>query len=177
MKKYVAFSVMAVTALGVTVSHMEIEHYDDSYLLKVDGVVIDVCGHVSAALNRLTRRCEAIAPSVAGEYGDDALAASAMQAIREHSPPDSRRLQLRQLLSSGPWMLAEVEFLELQPAVILLEQKAHSWAIPQHAIWSGSTQPWLAGPWIRSYLHQRAPQAPMALMACFEPSPALFDLH
>ncbi len=174
MKKYVALSVLAMTALGVTASHMEIEHVDERYLLRVDGVPVDVLGRVSATVNRLTRRCEAIAQPASEVSLDDPLA---IAAIREHSPPDSRRLKLRQLLTSGPWLLAEVEFSELQPAVILLEKKTQGWVIPHHAIWSGSTHPWLAVPWIRNYLHQRAPQAPLALMACFEPSPALFDLH
>jgi len=177
MKKYVALSLLALTALGVIASHLDVEHHDDSYLLQVDGVLVDVRGHVSAAFNRATRRCDSIAQIRPGDPFSDARVSVVEKAISGYSPPDSHRLKLRQVLFSGPWVLAEVEFAELQPAVIVLEQNANGLAVYQASIWSGSTRPWVAGPWIRRYLRQSAPQVPSALWDCYDPTPALFDLH
>lgn len=177
MKKYVALSLLAMTALGVVASHLDVEHHDDSYLLQVDGVPFDVRGHVSAALNLATRRCDGIAQSRPGDQFSDPEVLSVNEAISGYSPPHSHRLKLRQLLSSGPWVLAEVEFAQLAPAVIVLEKNANGLSIYQHSIWSGSTRPWVAGPWIRRYLRQSAPQVPSELWACYDPTPALFDPH
>jgi len=177
MKKYVALSLLALTALGVIASHLDFERHDDSYLLQIDGVAVDVRGHVSAALNQATRRCGDITQLSPDVLPGHPLGMAAQEVISEYSPPDSRGLKLRQLLSSGSWVLAEVEFSELQPAVILLEQNRNGLAIHPDSIWSGSTQPWLAAPWIRQYLRQRAPPVPSALWTCFDPTPALFDRH
>ena len=177
MKKYVALSLLAMTALAVVASHLDVEHHDDSYLLQVDGVPVDVRGHVSDALNRATRRCDGIAQSLPGDSFSDSKVTSVKEAISAYSPPDSHRLKLLQLLSSGPWVLAEVEFAELQPAVIVLEQNAKGLTVYHHSIWSGSTRPWMEGPWIRRYLRQSAPQVPSDLWACYDPTPALFDWH
>ena len=177
MKKYVALSLLAMTAFGVVASHLDVEHHDDSYLLQVDGAPFDVRGHVSAVLNLATRRCDGIAHSLPGGLISDPADLSVNEAISGYSPPDSHRLKLRQLLSSGPWVLAEVEFAQLEPAVIVLEKNANGLSIYQHSIWSGSTRPWLAGPWIRRYLRQRAPQVPSDLWACYDPTPTLFDPH
>jgi hypothetical protein len=98
------------------------------------------------------------------------------RAISDFSPPDSRGLNVRQISTSGSWVLAEVEFPQLQPAVILLNQKAQEYTIDNGLIWSGTADPWLAGPWIRRYLQQRAPQVPDALLACFDPTKVLFGL-
>jgi hypothetical protein len=172
MKKYVALTVLALTAVGVIASHLDIEQHDDSYLLRVDGARFDVRGHVSAYLNQLTRRCAA----VQGHTPDEPMAQAVKRAISDFSPPDSRGLNVRQISTSGSWVLAEVEFPQLQPAVILLNQKAQEYTIDNGLIWSGTADPWLAGPWIRRYLQQRAPQVPDALLACFDPTKALFGL-
>ena len=172
MKKYVALTVLALTAVGVVASHLDIEQHDDSFLLRVDGTRFDLRGQVSAYVNQLTRRCDAVQARTL----DEPLAQAVKQAISDFSPPDSRSLQLRQISTSGPWVLAEVEFANLQPAVILWNQQAHGLAIDNGLIWSGSADPWVAGPWIRRYLQQRAQQVPRGLLACFDPTKALFGL-
>jgi hypothetical protein len=71
-------------------------------------------------------------------------------------------------------MLAEVEFSSLNPAVVLLTNAADSTRIVEGAIWSGTTAPWQSSNLIRRYIQDRAPQAPPALMNCFDPVGALF---
>lgn len=172
MKKYVALTLLALTAVGVIASHLNVEQHDDSFLLGVDGARFDVRGRVSDHVNQLTRRCDAVHVLALNEP----MAQAVKLAVSDFSPPDSRSLNVRQIATSGSWVLAEVEFSNLQPAVILLDHQANGYTIDNGLIWSGSADPWVAGPWIRRYLQQRAPQAPSALLACFDPSPALFGL-
>ena len=171
MKKYVAFTLLGLTVWGVFASHLDVESLDDSHVLVVDGVRWDALGHARNQLNRLTRRCDALAPREQNE----AMAPAVTAVLSAYSPPDSRQLHVSQLSSKDTWFLAEVQFPHLQPAVILLEQNATGWSIHHRVIWSGSAAPWVAGPWIRRYLAQRAPQVPSDLWACFEPTPGLFN--
>ena len=173
MKKYVALTLLVLTAVGVVASHLEVERHDDSYVLNVDGVRFDVLGHANDQLIRVTRRCA----NVNQQPTHDPTAEAVKTALRGYSLPDSQRLVLRQLSSSGSWFLAEVEFSDLQPAVVLLENGENGFTINNGSVWSGPVDPWVAGPWIRRYLLKRAPQVPSVLWACFDPSPRLFGPH
>lgn len=173
MKKYVALTLLVLTAVGVVASHLEVERHDDSYVLNVDGVRFDVLGHANDQLIRATRRCA----NVNQQLTNDPMAEAVKTALRAYSLPDSQRLVLRQLSSSGSWFLAEVEFSDLQSAVVLLENGENGFTINNGSVWSGPVDPWVAGPWIRRYLLKRAPQVPSDLWACFDPSPRLFGPH
>jgi hypothetical protein len=70
--------------------------------------------------------------------------------------------------------LAEVEFAQLLPAVVLMHTVNGSTAIVPGAVWSGYTQPWKAAPHIRRYLSQQGGAAPRDLFECFEPQSASF---
>lgn len=67
------------------------------------------------------------------------------------------------------WLLAEVEFDTLLPAVVLLREESGALRVQERAIWSGMTHPWKVGPLIRNYISRQAPDAPAALFACFTP--------
>ena len=130
----------------------------------------DVWGAAQDRLNTLTRQCEGVKRVTEEQDMDSSLWA----VVREHSPPDSRQMKVRQLLSIGQWYLAEVSFETLQPAVILLKKTGNKIEIQEGALWSGPVGPWLPGPWIRRYLQRQAVAAPAELLACYEPSPGLF---
>jgi hypothetical protein len=96
-----------------------------------------------------------------------------LRLIAQHSPPDSSALQLVALLQQGNWLVAELRFEQLSPAVVLLRREGaqgSSEGLSERAIWSGSTEPWRSGPHIRAYLRSREPQAPQALLACLDPT-------
>ena len=69
----------------------------------------------------------------------------------------------------GTWLLAEVEFTELLPAVVLIEKADEQAAILPDAVWSGYTHPHLPAPFIRKFLIQKVDAPPLALINCFEP--------
>jgi hypothetical protein len=170
MKKYVALSLLFLTSVGVVLNHVSFEALDDSHVLNVDGMRWDVWGAAQDRLNTLTRQCEGVKRVTEEQDMDVSLWA----AVREHSPPDSRQMKVRQLHSTGQWYLAEVSFETLQPAVILLKRTGNKIEIQEGALWSGSVGLWLPGPWIRRYLQRQAVAAPADLLACYEPSPGLF---
>ncbi|MEO0028535.1 MAG: hypothetical protein RJB45_576, partial [Pseudomonadota bacterium] len=89
--------------------------------------------------------------------------------IQEYSPPSSESAHIVKLVTLQDWYLAEVEFKELLPAVVLMDTYQGQPRMVPHAIWSGETHPWLAAPFIRKYLSRQAPQSPRQLLACFGP--------
>ena len=99
-----------------------------------------------------------------------------LQAIQQHSLPDSRDAQLLQLHQQGHWALAEVSFKTLNPSILFLRQSEGIWQIQDSAVWSGSTAPWHAANFVRRYLRQQAPAIwaqlhetwPEPLLDCFE---------
>jgi hypothetical protein len=72
------------------------------------------------------------------------------------------------------WVVAEAEFAELLPAVVLIDFSGVEPNIVSNAIWSGYTKPWKAAPFIRNYLLRQEPDLPPSLAACFEPQSPSF---
>jgi hypothetical protein len=170
MKKHVALTMLVLTTLGVLNAHVDIERQDGAYFLSFQGKKHDVLGAFLNQTNAVLRQCR----SVQVVDVNSAEAGKALSAIQNFSPPDSQNARLLGLLHQGSWLLAEVEFSSLNPAVVLLTNAADSTRIVEGAIWSGTTAPWQSATLIRRYIQDRAPQAPPALMNCFDPVGALF---
>lgn len=165
MTPRVARTALAATLIGVTLSHLEWSQADNGHLLVVDGRPIDVQGGMNSLLNRVRRDCTTVQALPAS----DALLQAPLQVLREHSPPASRSARVAGAWASGDWMLFEVEFDALLPAVVLMHKTGTDWAVTPQGVWSGQTQPWLAGPLIRAYLSHQVGSAPAPLLACFDP--------
>ena len=164
MKSRASLVLLIALLVLVPLSHLEIEPSDGSWLLRVDGVPVDVPGLVADGYSTLTRSCnqvQALAPA-------DQRYAAALEAIRRESPPHSLSAQLVDLRRQGDWLLAQVRFTELQSAVVLLQASEAGYAIAAGGVWSGSTHPHRPGPVIRRFLRSRVSQAPGDLMDCFE---------
>ena len=69
----------------------------------------------------------------------------------------------------GDWLVAELVFAQLNPAVVVLQAVPEGIRLPERAVWSGSTSPWQPGPRIRQHLELQVPQVPAALLACYDP--------
>ncbi len=170
MKKHVAITLLLLTTLGVLKAHVDIERQDGGFFLTYQGQKHDVVGALSNQMNSALRQC-----SSSQSIGVNTPAAKlALAAIQNFSPPDSQQAQLLGLLQQDDWLLAEVKFTSLNPAVVLLKMTSERVSVVEGAVWSGSTAPWASAPFIRRYISERAPKAPAALMACFEPASALF---
>ena len=165
MKKHVALTLLVLTTLGVLRAHVDIERQDGAYFLSFQGKKHDVLGAFLNQTNAVLRQCDAVQVLDV----NSPQAATALTAIRNYSPPDSDGARLLGLLQQGPWLLAELEFSALNPAVVLLRADGGALQLPERAIWSGTTHPWKAGPLIRNYISRQAPDAPAALFSCFTP--------
>jgi hypothetical protein len=170
MKKHVALTMLVLTTLGVLNAHVDLPEVDGRRFVQAQGRLHDPLGWLEDRWNGWTRHCAGVqqVPVEALQHEQ------ALKAIREFSPPDSRSAQMQQLLTAGPWLLAEVKFDMLSPAVVLLQQTPQAVRVRDGAIWSGSTEPWRAAPHIRRYLRLREPEMPAALGECFTPTAALF---
>ena len=171
MKKHVALTLLVLTTLGVLKAHVEIERQDGAYFLSYQGKKHDVLGAFMNQTNAVLRQCG----SVQVVDVNSPQAGEALRAIQNFSPPSSHDARLLGLLQQGPWLLAELEFSTLNPAVVLPTSSPQGARIVDGAIWSGTTAPWQSATLIRGYIQDRAPQAPPALMNCFDPAGALFN--
>jgi hypothetical protein len=166
MKPHVALSALIVTFIAVTVSHLDWVHADGGHLLVVDGRPVDAEGWLHNEFNKLRRNC---ADVIVLNKEDERLAL-AMLTLKEYSAPASRRARVLAASLRDDWMLIEVEFDTLLPAVVLMQKTGSNWVIASRGIWSGQTYPWLAATSIRAYLARQVESAPSDLLACFDPT-------
>lgn len=163
--------VLWLSLLGVLFSHVGLQADDNGQLLNLDGRPIDLLGEWNQLRTKLTRDCA----NVRTLSLNDALALRALHAIQAYSPPDSKSAKLQSLIQDGEWLLGEVEFETLLPAVIVLHQIGDRQEVLEPAIWSGSTAPWKAAPRIRAYLLSSAPEVSARLIECFDAHLPAFD--
>ena len=161
---------LPLASVLVLSSHIGWVRGDLGILLTIDERPIDVVGNFEDKLNTLTRNC--------GEVGR--LTASnkqyqlAQSLIHDYSPPDSSNANISSAWSMGTWILVEVEFKELLPAVVMIQKADSDAAIVPDAVWSGYTNPHLPAPFIRKFLIQKLNSPPVALINCFEPQSESF---
>ena len=166
MKRHVAATLLVLTTLGVINAHVDIEAQDGRNFVVWQGKKHDVIGWLADHNNQLWRDCSAVQQlSLASPAAEQVL-----NLIADHSPPDSRNAKLVSLLQQGDWLLAELAFAQLNPAVVVLQAGSTGMRLPERAVWSGSTAPWQPGPRIRHYLQSQVPQVPAALLACYDPA-------
>lgn len=170
VKKRVSLAVLGLVFVGVVSSHVSWEHKDNGYLMVISGREVDFLGTLRNGLNRTWRSCERVSFLAA----HDPRFVQAKATIQAYSPPQSSSAQLAGVWAAEDWTLAEVEFAQLLPAVVLMHTTNGATAIVPGAVWSGYTRPWKAAPHIRRYLSQQGGSAPRDLFDCFEPQSASF---
>ena len=154
-----------LTTLGVINAHVDVEAQDGRYFGVWQGKKHDVIGWLADHKNQLWRDCSAVQQL----SNSSPAAEQVLTLIADHSPPDSRNARLVSLLQQGDWLLAELVFAQLNPAVVVLQAVPEGIRLPERAVWSGSTSPWQPGPRIRQHLELQVPQVPAALLACYDP--------
>lgn len=157
--------VLLIVIMGILLNHFSFSQKENGWLLNVDGREVDAVGMVQEKWVKLTRNCTQVKQLDANSESYAAV----QKIIQEYSPPSSESAHIAKLMTVQGWYLAEVEFKELLPAVVLMDTDQGQPRIVPHAIWSGETHPWLAAPFIRKYLSSQAPQSPRQLLACFDP--------
>jgi hypothetical protein len=170
MNKRVSLIVLCVVAFGVISAHVSLAHKENGYLLVIDEREIDIVGEFHNDWVRSTRRCD----DVLRLSDKDQLYLDVEKTIKAYSPPNSEAAQIASVWTTGVWTLAEVEFKELLPAVVLIKHTDTISAIVPNAVWSGYTKPWKAAPYIREYLSKQSRETPASLFECFEPQSNAF---
>jgi hypothetical protein len=166
-KSLILLSIVSILVLS---SHIGWIRDDLGVLLTVDERPIDIVGNIENQLNQLSRTCV----SVKRLTTEDNKYQLAQSLIDSYSPPDSRFSSIASVWSMGTWLLAEVEFKELLPAVVLIQNADADAAIVPDAVWSGYTQPYLPAPFIRKFLIQQLASPPLELINCFDPQSNAF---
>ncbi|MFM2239082.1 MAG: hypothetical protein RJA69_456 [Pseudomonadota bacterium] len=170
MKKSVALATLTATCVWVASLHVDWTAHDNGHLLVIDGAPVDLLGEVSERWNKATRQCTQVRRVSADEH----IHAQALSVIMAYSPPQSRLARLVSLWARDDWLLAEVEFEELFPAVVLIDRSTPHLSIVPQAVWSGVTKPWKAAPHIRHYLSGHVTGVPVDLFRCFDPQSDAF---
>ena len=165
MKPHVALTALMATLIAVTMSHLEWVQADGGHLLMVDGRPLDAEGWLRNQLNSLRRKCTDVQVLQAADH----RIPLALRALKNFSPPASQSVRVAGASARSDWMLLEVEFDDLQPAVVLMQKNGADWVVAHRGIWSGQTHPWLAATHIRAYLARQVESAPADLLACFDP--------
>jgi hypothetical protein len=171
MKKNFWRVVLAMVVVLVTLSHISWVALDNGWLMDVDGQKIDVLGIQKNIWNSWTRDCSEVTRLTM----DHVSYQNTVDLIAAYSPPDSAALRIASVWSSGEWLLAEAEFKNLLPAVVIIQMHQGQARIVPQAVWSGYTQPWKAAPRIRLYLARQAPELPANLLSCFDPQSPSFQ--
>jgi hypothetical protein len=170
MKKRTSLSVLMLVIVAVAASHVGWAARDNGTLMVLDGREIDVAGIASDQWTQMTRNCNGV---VRLRPVDENYQTTA-RLIRDYSPPHSEYVRLAGVWSKDKWVVAEAEFVDLLPAVVLLDFSGGEPRIVSNAVWSGYTKPWKAAPFIRDYLVRQAPDLPRSLAACFDPESHAF---
>ena len=131
----------------------------------LDGREIDVAGIAGDHWVRMTRNCSGVLRLRPADKNYD----MSLSLIRAYSPPHSQSVRLAGVWGMDQWVLAEAEFVDLLPAVVLINFSGLEPKIIGNAVWSGYTKPWKAAHFIRDYLVRQAPDRPPARAACFDP--------
>lgn len=170
MRSRAALILLALLALALPLSHLQLQQVDQRWLLLVDGRPVDLAGQWSERMNRMRRDCR----NVRSLSSQETLHMQAVRALQQQSPPHSRDLRLLGLWHVDGWLLAEVDFERLAPAVVLLHSGPAALDVVTPGVWTGATHPHWPSPFIRDYLARQVPEAPVSLLACYEPILPLF---
>lgn len=162
MKRHVAGTLLGVLVFFIIDNHIDWVKQDNGTLLEVNGQQFDVQGWLAEHWRQLHSDCHVV-PTKANS---GPTASAVLQAIQQHSLPDSRQARLLQLQHQGDWAIAEVAFKTLNPSLVVLRQTQGNWRVQDSAVWSGSTSPWWPADFVRRYWRQQAPELPQALRDC-----------
>jgi len=164
MNRKMIASICLLTTTAILSTHLGLEVLDNRPLVTVDDVRVDLVGHLLDAVNTLQRDCANMTELLPETSRHNEVRSF----IETYSAPASNNPSILKMLTHKNWILTEVEFAQLQTAVMLIEGPNLNIASKQVLVWSGPTAPWLPSPFIREWLAKTAPAAPRALIDCFD---------
>ena len=163
--------VLSIVLIAVVASHINWIKDDLGYLLTIDGKPLDLIGNLKNEVTKATRNCESVVRVLPAQHKYQI----AQTLINNYSPPDSRHSQIASVWSKDSWLMVEVEFKNLLPAVVLIQNANSAPSILAEGIWSGYTNPHKSAPFIRDYLSHQVDAIPAQLLDCFDPQSKSFN--
>ncbi|MEY4466270.1 MAG: hypothetical protein RIR21_63 [Pseudomonadota bacterium] len=164
MNKKVSITLLLLLVPALVLTHVSWSQKENGLMFNVDGREVDFVGIFKNKWRMATNSCKTVTELKSEDHKFSMIKA----AIQSYSPPDSIPIKVIYVWTSGTWAVAEVEFENLLPAVVVINNLDASATVVADAIWSGTTAPWKSGPFIRAYLGQKASDMPDALLNCFE---------
>jgi hypothetical protein len=149
MKNTASIAILVITLVAVFFQHIEWKSSENGTLLVIDNKEFDLLGSIDNQWNRFTRSCKTVT----------------------QLSPSQEKYQT----AAEDWVLVEVEFTDLLPAVVLIQTKENQSFIVPNAVWSGYTKPWKSAPYIRKYISKNGNGMPSSLTDCFEPQSQSFQ--
>jgi len=171
MKNTASIAILLITLVAVFFQHIEWKSSENGTLLVIDNKEFDLLGSIDNQWNRFTRSCKTVtqlSPSLENYHTSERL-------IKNYSPPQSKTANIASAWSAEDWILVEVEFTDLLPAVVLIQTKDNQSYIVPNAVWIGYTKPWKSAPYIRKYISKNGNGMPSSLTDCFEPQSQSFQ--
>ena len=162
---------LSIVLIAVVASHINWIKDDLGYLLTIDGKPLDLIGNLKNEVTKATRNCESVVRVLPAQHKYQI----AQTLINDYSPPDSSQAQIASVWSKDSWLLVEVEFKKLLPAVVLIQNANSAPSILAEGIWSGYTNPHKSAPFIRDYLSNQVEAVPAQLLNCFDPQSKSFN--
>ena len=162
---------LSIVLIAVVASHINWIKDDLGYLLTIDGKPLDLIGNLKNEVTKATRNCESVVRVLPAQHKYQI----AQTLINDYSPPDSSQAQIASVWSKDSWLLVEVEFKKLLPAVVLIQNANSAPFILVEGIWSGYTNPHKSAPFIRDYLSHQVDAIPAQLINCFDPQSKSFN--
>lgn len=164
MNKHVSLALIFLLTPMIVFSHINWSKTDNGWLFNVDGRDVDFAGVIQDKWRKTSTSCRTVTELESSDPRHQEI----KSLVQSYSPPDSTQVTAIHVWTRGTWAVAEVEFEKLLPAVVTIKNIDKDPAVVEDAIWSGFTKPWVAGPFIRSYLSQSKNPAPRVLLDCFE---------
>jgi len=163
--------VLSIALTAIAASHVNWIQDDLGYLLTIDDIPIDLIGNLKNEVTHATRNCESVVKVLPAQQKYQI----AQTLISDYSPPDSSESHISSVWSKDSWLMVEVEFKNLLPAVVLIQNANSAPSILAEGIWSGYTNPHKSAPFIRDYLSDQVEAVPAQLLNCFDPHSKSFN--
>jgi hypothetical protein len=151
-------AILILLIAGLALSYQQV---DDGFILSWGDHFIDPVGDVKDASNRLFRSCSEVSRVRQDSSTWNSISRQLSRAV------DRNQITPRIIMTQGDWILTEADVPDAEPAIFLL-LKSQTGAVTK-ATYGGTAAPFNEAAAIRDFFVEEVPDAPDALIKCYEP--------
>lgn len=159
MRVYLVATLIVLAALGAAYAAFVVHVDDRGFIVEIGDHIYDPAGYVNQAVNRMLRDCS--------EVEHVSSSSKEWEAVTAYLRTTGSEPRLVLLMKTQSWLIAESEFSNLEPGVILL--RAQDSGYKMESAWGGTNVPFKTPPAIREYFSSKVPAVPAPLVQCYEP--------